>query len=159
MLIQNAYYGDMNVLAVPMSRSLQASESWKSILKVRPLFNVCIESRLENVERTLYWIDCWFEGNYMQDLFPNLFRFTLSPNITVHEFFHAAERQYNFRDPLNSTARLEFNHLQILLGSIHLPSDTDTLRWRWTANEIFSISSAYKFFIHSGMISWFPLTI
>ena len=95
----------------------------------------------------------------MQDLFPNLFRITLTPNITVHEFLLAADRQHNFYDPLNSAARSEFNRLQTLLRPIRLSSDADVLHWRWTANGIFSISRAHNFFIYSGMISRFPKSI
>ena len=59
MLIYNEHYRDRIDQNEPIPRSVQASQVWKSVAKVRPLFNAYIKSIIGDGKRTLLWSDRW----------------------------------------------------------------------------------------------------
>ena len=134
-----------------ISHHQQLSGLWKSVLKVRILFQSLIKFNLGNGSHILFWHDTWLFPQPIEDRFPCLFSLASEENISI------AEAYLHFRDsdlwPLLSAGPLEesVQSLRLAMSSMDLSTDQDTIHWKWFSQQQFSTKKYYNFIMDGGI--------
>ena len=93
----------------------------------------------------MFWRDPWLQGRAFADLMPELFKFCTMRNLTVAQALTDGKWMRHFRRDLSVQALHQFIKLHDMVENIQLREETqDTVTWRWTANGVYSASSAYE---------------
>lgn len=110
---------------------------------VKALFNASVDFQLGNGERILFWKEPWFKGGCLQQAFPPLFKQCTRKNLTVAHALGDGRWVRNLKQNLPLQASREFLALWEGISNTALSTEHDQVRWRWTANGIYTAKSAY----------------
>ena len=113
--------------------------------KVRALFEASVQFSIGNGAATQFWTDPWHEVGKFSLTFPDLFKHCTLRRITIKTAMTDDKWVRHFKADLSGPAVIQFTQLWTLLLDVQLLHDEpDSLRWKWTANGIYSAQSAYE---------------
>ena len=102
----------------------------------------------ENRKRVKFWKDPWCEDQTLKEAFPNLFLLAVDKDGWVLDAWEeGGELGYwspRFSRHLNDREMGEVESLFWKLHSLAVRRDVDTLSWRESGNDCFSVSSLYR---------------
>ncbi|GJZ87330.1 hypothetical protein Tco_0658940 [Tanacetum coccineum] len=125
---------------------------WKSIVhEVRVLqgrgINVAdyIRLKLGNGENTRFWVDNWYEGGVIKELFPRMFALELNKNATVSLKLNASSLDNSFRRKARSgIEEMQLNSLAEISRMTTLVPCEDRYVWTLESDGVFSVASIRK---------------
>lgn len=109
--------------------------------QVQDLFDASIQIQVGDGAQTLFWRDNWLDGRSVDDLAPTLV--ALISLRTVAQPLTDSQWVRDITSGLSVTALVEYLHLWDRLASVHLNTQGDIIRWRWTTDGMYSEHSAY----------------
>ncbi|GJR49518.1 RNA-directed DNA polymerase, eukaryota [Tanacetum coccineum] len=125
---------------------------WTSIVhEVRVLqgrgINVAdyIRLKLGNGENTRFWVDNWYEGGFIKELFPRMFTLKLNKNATVSLKLNASSLDNSFRRKARSgIEEMQLNSLAEISRMTTLVPCEDRYVWTLESDGVFSVASIRK---------------
>ena len=117
---------------------------------VEAMFQASIYVELGNGRKALFWTDRWLQGKSLVDVAPSLCR-VIGPRIkktrTVAQALQANRWTKDISGALTVQVILDYLLVWDLMRGVNLVDDRpDRLCWKWTADKVFSSSSAYRSF-------------
>ncbi|GJZ89679.1 RNA-directed DNA polymerase, eukaryota, reverse transcriptase zinc-binding domain protein, partial [Tanacetum coccineum] len=145
-----AIYGEDGNLNKDVSGGVRTC--WTSIVhEVRVLqgrgINVTdyIRLKLGNGENTRFWVDNWYEGGVIKELFPRMFALELNKNATVSSKLNASSLENSFRRKARSgIEEMQLNSLAEISRMATLVPCEDRYVWTLESDEVFSVASIRK---------------
>ncbi|CAM0950232.1 unnamed protein product [Alopecurus aequalis] len=112
--------------------------------RVRAIFEASVQFMIGDGAATQFWTGPWHEGGKFSVAFPDLFKQCTLRRITIRAAMENGKWIRHLKADLSAASLTQFSALWNLLRDVHLtPGTPDTLIWKWTANGMFSASSAY----------------
>ncbi|GJY00473.1 RNA-directed DNA polymerase, eukaryota [Tanacetum coccineum] len=145
-----AIYGEDGNLNKDVSGGVRTC--WTSIVhEVRVLqgrgINVAdyIRLKLGNGENTRFWVDNWYEGGVIKELFPRMFALELNKNATVSSKLNASSLDNSFRRKARSGIKeMQLNSLAEISRMTTLVPCEDRYVWTLDSDGVFSVASIRK---------------
>ncbi|GJT05559.1 RNA-directed DNA polymerase, eukaryota [Tanacetum coccineum] len=145
-----AIYGEDGNLNKDVSGGVRTC--WTSIVhEVRVLqgrgINVAdyIRLKLGNGENTRFWVDNWYEGGVIKELFPRMFALELNKNATVSSKLNASSLDNSFRRKARSgIEEMQLNSLAEISRMTTLVPCEDRYVWTLESDGVFSVASIRK---------------
>ncbi|GJX71458.1 RNA-directed DNA polymerase, eukaryota [Tanacetum coccineum] len=145
-----AIYGEDGNLNKDVSGGVRTC--WTSIVhEVRVLqgrgINVAdyIRLKLGNRENTRFWVDNWYEGGVIKELFPRMFALELNKNATVSSKLNASSLDNSFRRKARSgIEEMQLNSLAEISRMTTLVPCEDRYVWTLESDGVFSVASIRK---------------
>lgn len=109
----------------------------------RQLFFASTEIMVGNGKNTPFWEAKWVNGAAPRDLAPNLYKREKYKYRTVHKEIQNFNWIRNLHNIDSQTLMEEYVLLFSALATVTLTQEEDQISWRWTANGVYSASSAY----------------
>ncbi|GJY22668.1 RNA-directed DNA polymerase, eukaryota, reverse transcriptase zinc-binding domain protein [Tanacetum coccineum] len=142
-----AIYGEDGNLNKDVSGGVRTC--WTSIVhEVRVLqgrgINVAdyIRLKLGNGENTRFWVDNWYEGGVIKELFPRMFALELNKNATVSSKLNASSLDNSFRRKARSgIEEMQLNSLVEISRMTTLVPCEDRYVWTLESDGVFSVAS------------------
>ena len=108
----------------------------------RLLFNSSTTITIGNGNKARFWHHNWLEGEAPRYLAPQLFKLVRRKNRMVRQELHNGNWITVLRAHITTTTQLqEFVGLWTRLQNVQLQPDVqDTIIWKWTADDAYSIS-------------------
>ncbi|GJU65921.1 RNA-directed DNA polymerase, eukaryota [Tanacetum coccineum] len=139
-----AIYGEDENLNKDVSGGVRTC--WTSIVhEVRVLqgrgINVAdyIRLKLGNGENTRFWVDNWYEGGVIKELFPRMFALELNKNATVSSKLNASSLDNSFRRKARSgIEEMQLNSLAEISRMTTLVPCEDRYVWTLESDGVFS---------------------
>ncbi|GJT14794.1 RNA-directed DNA polymerase, eukaryota, reverse transcriptase zinc-binding domain protein [Tanacetum coccineum] len=139
-----AIYGEDGNLNKDVSGGVRTC--WTSIVhEVRVLqgrgINVAdyIRLKLGNGENTRFWVDNWYEGGVIKELFPRMFALELNKNATVSSKLNASSLDNSFRRKARSgIEEMQLNSLAEISRMTTLVPCEDRYVWTLESDGVFS---------------------
>jgi hypothetical protein len=133
---------------------------WKHLLKISDgpdmqLFFCSTEVQVGNGRNTSFWEARWLYGAAPRELTPNLYSLARFKKRSMASELNNLNWVRNLGHVNTLNILEEFTMLFMALDSIQLHDHNDLIRWRWTSNGKFSVSSAYKC-QSGGSLALFP---
>lgn len=127
------------------------SHFWKGIISLRTIFDLGINRIVQNGQDTAFWLDRWQGECSLYCTYPNLFRASNNPTISVSNAFSTnSQLSITFSRQLTGILLVEWNNLRNNIS--FTPTDApDLITWRWTTNGQFTVNSLYKWLEYGGM--------
>ena len=95
---------------------------------------------------TSFWHAHWLEAVPLKERFPALFKHSTGSRLSVSEACADAKWIRGIKRNPSVQVLTEYLRLAALLSDLHLnPTTPDTIKWKWTANGVYSARSAYQF--------------
>lgn len=121
---------------------------WKGILKSkdpteRQLFFTSTEITLGDGNRTPFWEARWLNGTAPKTLAPQLYQLARYKFRTVHKELDNNNWIRNLGELTTHEQMKEFVKLFTSLRDVELTDQPDEIKWRWTADGIYTTKSAY----------------
>ncbi|GKB28582.1 hypothetical protein Tco_0867983 [Tanacetum coccineum] len=140
-----AIYGEDGNLNKDVSGGVRTC--WTSIVhEVRVLqgrgINVAdyIRLKLGNGENTRFWVDNWYEGGVIKELFPRMFALELNKNATVSSKLNASSLDNSFRRKARSgIEEMQLNSLAEISRMTTLVPCEDRYVWTLESDGVFSL--------------------
>jgi hypothetical protein len=116
------------------------------------MFDVSTTVAVGSGSKTLFWEDYWLDGSsiayrvplLIQAVTKRVFRTRLVSEALVEDCWIV-----NILSSLSNLALRQYVDLWTRLQSVHLDSQSENkFIWKWTANQQYSVSSAYRAFFH-----------
>ncbi|GJS64852.1 RNA-directed DNA polymerase, eukaryota, reverse transcriptase zinc-binding domain protein [Tanacetum coccineum] len=154
-----AIYGEDGNLNKDVSGGVRTC--WTSIVhEVRVLqgrgINVAdyIRLKLGNGENTRFWVDNWYEGGVIKELFPRMFALELNKNATVSSKLNASSLDNSFRRKARSgIEEMQLNSLAEISRMTTLVPCEDRYVWTLESDGVFSFSGLIRKEIDSESVS------
>ncbi|GJZ30560.1 RNA-directed DNA polymerase, eukaryota [Tanacetum coccineum] len=145
-----AIYGEDGNLNKDVSGGVRTC--WTSIVhEVRVLqgrgINVAdyIRLKLGNGENTRFWVDNWYEGGVIKELFPRMFALELNKNANVSSKLNASSLDNSFRRKArNRIEEMQLNSLAEISRMTTLVPCKDCYVWMLESDGVFSVASIRK---------------
>ncbi|GJS00325.1 RNA-directed DNA polymerase, eukaryota [Tanacetum coccineum] len=145
-----AIYGEDGNLNKDVSGGVRTC--WTSIVhEVRVLqgrgINVAdyIRLKLGNGENTRFWVDNWYEGGVIKELFPRMFALELNKNATVSSKLNASSLDNSFRRKARSgIEEMQLNSLAEISRMTTLVPCEDRYVWTLESDGVFLVASIRK---------------
>lgn len=119
-------------------------------------FDASTTMTVGNGSTALFWLDRWLQGRTIEETAPALW--ALVPKgvrkcCTVREAL--IERRWipDIQGAMSPLALWQYVQLWIRLQDLGLSEGPDTLRWRWTADGMYSAKSCYEFLFQGSIRS------
>jgi hypothetical protein len=129
----------------------------KSMMPLTETFFSSTKMQNGNGKRTPFWEGRWLNRAAPKDLAPNLFRLAMFKKRSVHAELQNSNWIRNLQDIHTPSQIEEFTMLFMALESVSLTDQEDSIKWRWTVNDSYSVASAYECQFLGAMIN-FPAT-
>jgi hypothetical protein len=137
------YYLRQSTYLIPLNRHyLQAGAGCSA-----DAFEASVTVDVGNGRRALFWQDRWLEGSSMAQIAPHLVTTVSKRNRAcrvVADALHNDGWIADISGSLSIAALTQYISVWSRLQGFHL--DQDRFIWKWTANQQYSASSAYKVF-------------
>ena len=132
--------------------SSTCSSFWSGVLKHTDAVELGLTRHLGNGSTILFWKDRWCSELPLSALYPNLFMYTLDPDLLIAEAFVNSSWQLLFTRQLTGILYSEWHnlltHLQNFVPNLTMP---DTLYWRWSSVGKFTVHSFYQWLEFGGI--------
>jgi hypothetical protein len=92
-------------------------------------------------------------GCSIQAFYPSLYDIASDKNITMDKVIGFNRYYLTFNRPLNNILYQQLHALYIQLSHISLTMESDSIKWRWNTNGLFSIKSCYTWLDYGGIPS------
>ncbi|XP_020102569.1 uncharacterized protein LOC109720094 [Ananas comosus] len=131
------------------------SQWWKGVLRYRDVFRCSITHDLGDGRNIRLWTDIWIGEAPLSTVFPNLFAQTRNKNVKVSQSWSARGWRWRFLCRGFSDSTSSVSGRQLAQFKDHLihnspQNSPDKLKWRWTANQQFTVKSVYNFITDLG---------
>ncbi|GJR10023.1 RNA-directed DNA polymerase, eukaryota [Tanacetum coccineum] len=104
-----------------------------------------IRLKLGNGENTRFWVDNWYEGGVIKELFPRMFALELNKNATVSSKLNASSLDNSFRRKARSEIEeMQLNSLAEISRMTTLVPCEDRYVWTLESDGVFSVASIRK---------------
>ncbi|GKA77732.1 hypothetical protein Tco_0784269 [Tanacetum coccineum] len=104
-----------------------------------------IRLKLGNGENTRFWVDNWYEGGVIKELFPRMFALELNKNATVSSKLNASSLDNSFRRKARSgIEEMQLNSLAEISRMTTLVPCEDRYVWTLESDGVFSVASIGK---------------
>ncbi|GJS10401.1 RNA-directed DNA polymerase, eukaryota [Tanacetum coccineum] len=104
-----------------------------------------IRLKLGNGENTRFWVDKWYEGGVIKELFPRMFALELNKNATVSSKLNASSLDNSFRRKARSgIEEMQLNSLAEISRMTTLVPCEDRYVWTLESDGVFSVASIRK---------------
>jgi hypothetical protein len=140
--------------------------------EVRQLFEASVLVQVGNDAKTVFWTDCWLDGEAVVDMAPvlaSLVGARMKKTRTVQEAISNRAWVQDIRGGLSVATIIEYLHLCDRLEAVVLqPDREDNFHWRWTSNGQYTAHSAFLMLQHDRSVapdakliweSWAPLRV
>nr|CAD1841683.1 unnamed protein product [Ananas comosus var. bracteatus] len=127
---------------------------WRGIFKMQAPFLISIDFILHDGIETPFWIGRWSGHTSLRNRFPNLYEASTNTRLSVNRWCRRFANLQNlgFDFPLNYKEDLELQQLSPMVNTLVLSPDiSDSILWRWTGDDKFSIKSASDFLLYDGL--------
>ncbi|KAM0830460.1 hypothetical protein ACQ4PT_066193 [Festuca glaucescens] len=121
------------------------------ILEATAIFKASIKITLGDGAETLFWEDPWIRGVQADALAPDLVKLVrpgARRSRTVRQGLQHAAGTRDITGELSINAVVQYLSLWHELQLVDLGIGRDTIRWKWTADNVFSSRTAYMAFFH-----------
>ncbi|GKF43499.1 hypothetical protein Tco_0130051, partial [Tanacetum coccineum] len=99
-----------------------------------------IRLKLRNGENTRFWVDNWYEGGVIKELFPRMFALELTKNATVSSKLNASSLDNSFRRKARSgIEEMQLNSLVEISRMTTLVPCEDRYVWTLESDGVFSV--------------------
>ena len=117
------------------------SQFWKSLVKVRPVFQSFVKFVVGDGSSIRFWLDWWCGDSPLSVTFPTLFSYCSDPNISIAKL---ASQGWNlaFRRSLSPVEFEDWQRLTALFPT--LSTVRDSVLWPLSASGHFSVKSLYS---------------
>jgi hypothetical protein len=130
----------------------------KQELAVRAMFDASVHVQIGNGAHALFWVDKWLDGQSVADVAPELIPVIHKrrrQSRTVRDTLQSDAWISHISGSLSVSALQDFIWLWERLQHVSLVADTpDKFIWRWTADQQYSASSAYRAFFLGQCAIW-----
>lgn len=140
--------------------------------KTKAMFQISVSTSIGDGRPTLFWLDCWIDGQAVQDIAPALMLFVRHRRWRKHTIKDALQQNNWMQDIIGGLPVLvtwQFLLLSDVLSLVNLQSgDNDLHTWTPCPSRVFSSKSAYQRFFVGGVtfephkrlwLSWAPLKV
>jgi hypothetical protein len=133
---------------------------WSSLLKIndpidRQLFFSSTSIQIGNGKASPFWESRWLFGFAPKELVPSLYDVARFKKRSIQTEMKNNNWIRNLQHISTSNLLEEFTLLFMALAEVNLTDQNDTIHWKWTANDKFTVASAYKCQFN-GFITSFP---
>lgn len=121
----------------------------------RDMFKTRVSYVLGDGKNIKIWSDIWIKETLLSTQFPGLHSRIVNKEATVSTCWNKKGWRWRYiarslDTPNTSVNRQQMNTLKNLLLQ-YSPSDTpNVIKWRWTAGQIFTVKSLYRFITDDG---------
>lgn len=130
---------------------IRASQFWKSIHKVKSIFNWGASYKLGNGRRTYFWHDVWLDDCPLKIKFALLYRTCSDLDIKVAECLVEGVWQINFARTLGRGEEELWRNLKENLDGVVLDGEKDQVRQCLEKNGHFIVKSMYRHLAFGGV--------
>ncbi|GJX12989.1 hypothetical protein Tco_0204747 [Tanacetum coccineum] len=100
---------------------------------------------MENGENTRFWVDKWYEGGVIKELFLRIFAFELNKNATINSKLNASSLDNSFKRKARSEIKeMQLNSLAEISQMTTLVPCEDRYVWTLESDGVFSVASIRK---------------
>lgn len=111
----------------------------------KQLFRASTCVTVGNGVRAKFWESAWLDGRAPRDLAPNLYKMAWRKNQSVRDDLQNDNWTRGILRRLDTVDEIaEFITLASKVQSVQLNNSQGHIKWRWTANGVYSAKSAYK---------------
>ncbi|GKF58626.1 hypothetical protein Tco_0172163, partial [Tanacetum coccineum] len=104
-----------------------------------------IRLKLGNGENTRFWVNNWYEGGVIKEMFPRMFALELNKNATVSSKLNASSLDNSFRRKTRSRIEeMQLNSLAEISRMTTLVPCEDPYVWTLESDGVFSVASIRK---------------
>jgi hypothetical protein len=86
------------------------STFWKEVIKEKDIFDISINKKIENGNKTLFWKDRWFSDCSLQSIYLVLHDLALNKNATVAQVIGHNKYYLIFTRSLNEILRQQLHY-------------------------------------------------
>lgn len=154
-ILATALYRHNRPITLTSPQQQQHSEFWKSIQRVKPLFQSLIKFILGDGLNTSFWKDTWLFQTSIEDRFPSLYNLCTTKEISVAEAYIFLQEQGCWPLATPSQYDLGLHHLQQTMHTKAITDKPDTIEWKWFSTTKFSTKQCYLFLQDGGIRPFF----
>ena len=111
-----------------------------------------IHFNLGKGNQVAFWHDVWVGDQPLKERFPLAFPFSKHPMLSVASYLEEVPTDIMSKHFLNSRIYVELSELQNIMDSTSLSLE-DSVLWKWSNKNTFSVQLYYKFFSNDGIRS------
>lgn len=136
------------------SSGVGCSPFWQSLLGVNHLFQQYSIRIVGDGRKTLFWKDRWHNQVPLASTFPRLFLITFSKDITLHRVKTEGLGCIQLRRRLVGETIDQWEQLQLIVDSVVLSSEPDSVRWTIGNTGVFTVRSLYIQLTASAVVQY-----
>jgi len=122
----------------------------------KSLFIASTRIIIGNGASTSFWHAHWLDAIPLKTRFPSLFKHSKGSRLCVRDAIENGQWIQCIKPNPTVQVLTDYLHLANQLTQLHLnPTVADTIRWKWTANGVYSARSAYQFQFLTSTLSNF----
>ncbi len=133
--------------------SLQSDSHFLSgLIKVKDTFLDMSSYIVNNRKQIRFWEDKWLGNLAFKDKYPSLYSIVRRKSSTIANFMRYVPLNVSFRRSLVGQNLTYWHELCASIVHIQLNQSSDSFRWNYHQNIIFSVRSMYLALINNGYI-------
>ena len=128
------------------------SQFWKSLHKIKQFFKMGAKHKVQNGQRTQFWLDCWIGEGTLKLRFPLLFSVCEGASVSVAQGLNGVCR---FRWSVNEAGFAQWTELIGIINSTLLGEGHDIISWKLDASGAYLVNSMYKKLTQGATVAHF----
>jgi hypothetical protein len=118
------------------------------------LLDISMDKIVDNDFTVQFWNDRWFHITFFSHEYSALFSIVTHPHILVSLAFELGQLKLHFNYTLDEDYLTEWKTLNIALKHFTLkPILSDTVKFRWTFSDLFSVHTMHDWLQYGGIIN------
>lgn len=128
------------------------SHFWSGVLVTENLINISLDHNIGNGLNIKFWHDRWFGNTSLAHSYPSLYDNVIAKHVTVKEALVDLNLHFEFISPPSGVVLHQLTKLHNSLLNITLDDNIDSISWRWSQDNKFSVKSLYSWIEFGGII-------